>query len=349
MINLHELDLMTRAAALALIILLGLMLARDHIRALAAKLALCMMFCVVAYLFAEPPGYEQRSAVLNALLMLGEIAIFPIFWLFARIWFDDEDRIGWRSWLIVSATMVLAIIKILTYRHIPSKFEWPLDLANRSSWIALVLAGLVVAWRGRKDDLVEARRRLRVVFVWTVGIAEIIITIIYLVYNQMLGERAPDSVTIAVNIAILVIAIALATALFSSRHPNLFDARVPVADTKDDATLAILAERLRAHMSEGLVWRDETLTISGLAAQLGEQEYRLRRTINRQMGHRNFASFLNGYRVDEVKAALDDPGQNSVSILTVALDAGFGSLGTFNRAFRTAEGMTPSEYRAKSG
>ena len=36
-------------------------------------------------------------------------------------------------------------------------------------------------------------------------------------------------------------------------------------------------------------------------------------------------------------------------ILTIALDAGFGSLGPFNRAFKDAEGMTPSAYRAGAG
>ena len=48
----------------------------------------------------------------------------------------------------------------------------------------------------------------------------------------------------------------------------------------------------------------------------------------------------------EVKTALVDPSQKEVPILTIALDAGFGSLGPFNRAFREAEGMTPSEFRA---
>ena len=43
---------------------------------------------------------------------------------------------------------------------------------------------------------------------------------------------------------------------------------------------------------------------------------------------------------------LADPAQREVPILTIALDAGFGSLGPFNRAFRDAEGMTPSAYRA---
>jgi AraC-like DNA-binding protein len=38
-----------------------------------------------------------------------------------------------------------------------------------------------------------------------------------------------------------------------------------------------------------------------------------------------------------------------VPILTIALDAGFGSLASFNRAFRLANGHTPSEFRARAG
>jgi AraC-like DNA-binding protein len=48
-----------------------------------------------------------------------------------------------------------------------------------------------------------------------------------------------------------------------------------------------------------------------------------------------------------VKAALSDPTQKEVPILTIALDAGFGSLGPFNRAFREAEGITPSAFRGR--
>ena len=74
-------------------------------------------------------------------------------------------------------------------------------------------------------------------------------------------------------------------------------------------------------------------------------EYRLRRLINQALGYRNFNSFLNHYRIEEVKAALADPAQAAVPILTMALDAGFSSLGPFNRAFKAETGLTPSEYR----
>ena len=71
----------------------------------------------------------------------------------------------------------------------------------------------------------------------------------------------------------------------------------------------------------------------------------MRRLINQRLGHRNFNAFLNGYRLDDVVAALADPAQEAVPILTIALDAGFQSLGPFNRAFKSRIGMTPSEFR----
>ena len=71
----------------------------------------------------------------------------------------------------------------------------------------------------------------------------------------------------------------------------------------------------------------------------------MRRLINGQLGHRNFSAFVNGYRLAEAEAALADPGQAEVPILTIALDAGFGSIGPFNRAFKSHTGLTPTEYR----
>ena len=55
--------------------------------------------------------------------------------------------------------------------------------------------------------------------------------------------------------------------------------------------------------------------------------------------------FLNGYRIADAKAALGDAGQAQVPVLTIALDAGFNSLGPFNRAFKAETGLTPTAYR----
>ena len=98
-------------------------------------------------------------------------------------------------------------------------------------------------------------------------------------------------------------------------------------------------------MTEQLAYRTEDLSITRLAAQLKVPEYRLRRLINQRLGHRNFNAFVNGYRLDEARAVLADPQRRHLPVLGIALDAGFQSIGPFNRAFKAATGRTPTEYR----
>ena len=96
------------------------------------------------------------------------------------------------------------------------------------------------------------------------------------------------------------------------------------------------------------IYRQEGFGLNGLVAALDVPEYRLRRLINQRLGHRNFSSFVNGYRLAEATAALADPGQAEVPILTIALDSGFQSIGPFNRAFKAHTGMTPTAYRKQA-
>jgi AraC-like DNA-binding protein len=94
---------------------------------------------------------------------------------------------------------------------------------------------------------------------------------------------------------------------------------------------ALAADALMKLMRDDRLYREERLTIAALAFKLKLPKHRLRRLINQRLGHRSFNAFLNQWRLADAKAALSDPAQASVSISTIALDAGFGSLGPFNR------------------
>ena len=111
---------------------------------------------------------------------------------------------------------------------------------------------------------------------------------------------------------------------------------------------ASLLKRLAQVMTEERIFRQERLTIGALASRLAVPEERLRRAINEGLGYRNFNAFINHYRLEDAKAALSDPSQSDVPVLTIAMDAGFQSLGPFNRAFKADTGMTPTEYRRKA-
>lgn len=56
---------------------------------------------------------------------------------------------------------------------------------------------------------------------------------------------------------------------------------------------------------------------------------------------RNVSSYVNAFRVEEVRRRLLDTRQDEVPILTMALEAGFGSIVAFNRAFKDSFGVTP--------
>ena len=106
-----------------------------------------------------------------------------------------------------------------------------------------------------------------------------------------------------------------------------------------------LLDALMGLMADDRIYRHEGITIGTLATRLAVPEYRLRRLINQQLGYRNFNVFLNNHRIEEAKAALADPSQAEVPVITIAMDAGFQSLGPFNRAFKATTGVTPTEFR----
>ncbi len=116
------------------------------------------------------------------------------------------------------------------------------------------------------------------------------------------------------------------------------------AATADEA----LAATLGRTMVEDRAYRDDALTVSTLAVRLGVPEYRLRRHINQRLGYRNFNVYVNSFRLADARRWLADPAHGDAPVLTIALDAGFGSIGPFNRAFKADTGLTPTDYRRQA-
>ena len=90
-------------------------------------------------------------------------------------------------------------------------------------------------------------------------------------------------------------------------------------------------------------WRDDALSLASLAARLNTSPRTLSRVLNEGRGQ-TFHAFVNRMRVDAVVAALRDTS-DARDLMALAFDAGFNSKASFNRAFKTQLGMTPSQYR----
>ena len=106
-----------------------------------------------------------------------------------------------------------------------------------------------------------------------------------------------------------------------------------------------LVNRVQAYMEDEKAWQEMGLTIGQLSERIQVPEYRLRRAINTGLGYRNVSDFLNSYRIREATQRLSDPAESDLPVLTIAMDAGFRSLSSFNKAFKEAHEITPTQYR----
>ncbi len=110
------------------------------------------------------------------------------------------------------------------------------------------------------------------------------------------------------------------------------------------AEVAAWTDRLDRRMRTDKPHLRPNLTVAGLADAVGLTPAELSHIVNAGAG-RNFNEFVNGYRVAEVQARLRDPDADRLTLLAVALESGFQSKATFNRAFRKETGTTPSAWR----
>lgn len=94
---------------------------------------------------------------------------------------------------------------------------------------------------------------------------------------------------------------------------------------------------------KGGAYQNPELTLPLLAKSLSSNSATISRAINYYFGL-NFNDYINSLRVEAVKTALNDKLHHQQTLLAIALDNGFNSKATFNRAFRKHTGVTPTEY-----
>lgn len=300
---------------------------------------------LVAYAFCSMPGREDLLPPwLSESIIFVCISHSAIFWGFAIALFDDHAKIAWR----MTAGIILLEATYIGYLLTGPAFADMFTYLRSGLAIILVAHPIYVAFKGRGDDLIEARRTFRVLFVGLAGVYALVQNV-----TETFFMDDESAVLGVLNIAtIWLLTLFLLTKIVHLRPEQFFvaagDMDRPVApepSRKVAPANQALYDALIAHLDEGDGYREPGLTITSLADQLGTQEHRLRRLINQELAYRNFRDFLNGYRLREVRARLSDPGEAHIPVLTIAMDAGFQSLGPFNRAFKEAEGQTPTEFR----
>ena len=316
-----------------------------------------LIFCAVAYLLCSAPARPCCSSLWTAPLLMGAAGFPFAFWRLAKVVLEDETTITPSAWAGLAVLLISALIAAPEYLQIPGVWRSTAAVANKLAAIGFVGAALWVAWRSWEGDLLEPRRRLRW---WLVGYLGAYGLVVMAGEIYLLGQRPPAWLDL-LNAGAIDVTL-LATLLFFVQlrpaamdtlfAPPLTPAPIPAPDdspepkTPQPLVDEPFLERLHALMDGDKLYRDPDLSVRTLAARAAIPEYVLRRLINEKLGYRNFAAYVNDFRLREVEPRLRDPQWARRPILTLALEAGFGSIGPFNRAFRERYGMTPTEFRS---
>lgn len=88
------------------------------------------------------------------------------------------------------------------------------------------------------------------------------------------------------------------------------------------------------------------IRLSDIAKKLGYHEKYLSSSLH-ALTNMNFRTFLASYRVNYAKHLLLSQSKKTLRISDIALQCGFSSINSFNRAFRDITGTTPSRYLAE--
>lgn len=291
-----------------------------------------------AYLLVSSPNLGLTGGwARHVLIMLAGVVPVLTVWAGAEIFLDRPEFRPWQgavAILIAGAAWLAPVVPELS--------------VLRGILVVVLYGGLLyIALSTATGDLVETRRRFRRWFVAVMALAGLGISVVEVL--QLDADLPPVMYPLHASgfLVMTVLFMGWATRI----APDLWPARqIPkpsAAAPLSGAERAVL-QRVHATMAQG-IWRQEGLTVAALAAAVNAPEHRVRRAINKGLGYRNFAQFVNAHRIEAACAILADPAQADASVLSIAYDVGFASVGPFNRAFREKHQQSPTEYRNRHG
>jgi len=301
-----ELNTILQVSCITLLGLVGLLFLKHAKSGLNSWTGVGFATAIICYLLIDPE-LAQGNALPFYILLTGAISIPVFFFLLSKAIFDDHFK--------VSSTILLWFaIEIVPHFHIYLRDQIAftnglrqfLFIISEIISIGFVLAGLYTAVKTRKADMVESRLRFRNIFII---ITAALIGITLIVESIPLDQDAMVALQVLQRSSILALTGYFLLSNFHVR-PGFFFNDLP----KERPGSLPVDNALRLELEDLIVnkkiYRKEGLTILELAETLNEQEYRVRRLINHDLGFKNFNDFLNKYRVAEACEILSDQSKN---------------------------------------
>ncbi|WP_234735761.1 helix-turn-helix domain-containing protein [Tellurirhabdus bombi] len=318
----------------------------------------------------------QNSFVRLALELTSLINVMPIgplIYFYTRSLLEPDFRLGkkerlhfyptildWGAPLIGWTFLLGVVLKLVSPKTGP---EWGQVMdeynayADIPRWLSLTIyLGLTRRWLLRQERAASISEQTQSNLPWlrlflTIFLAFQLIWLFFLVpyiapayRNQLLDTFGwyPIYIPIAVMIYWLGLRGYLHARSTEPREPIRKKAAAALAQDVVQET----ATRLQQAMTEQKLYLDPELTVEKLGRQLQIPAKTISAVLNQHLG-KSFNTFVNEYRLEEVKQRLTQPAKAHLTMIGIAFDCGFNSQATFQRAFKQMTGMSPKEYLAK--
>eukprot|EP01093_Parvamoeba_rugata_P017801 TRINITY_DN72_c0_g2_i3.p1 TRINITY_DN72_c0_g2~~TRINITY_DN72_c0_g2_i3.p1 ORF type:complete len:344 (-),score=44.17 TRINITY_DN72_c0_g2_i3:251-1282(-) len=327
-------DLFLRFSTVGLLMLLALFLIKHREKWPAPQIA--VISCIIGYILLTAPIEDKHYGGLrNVLLLATDSTPYAFLWLTMT---QLSHRFSLSSLHV--GVKILAVVwgLVLTYFFLVYGGYGFLHDVSHAVGVVVLLAIIYICLAEFFDDVDDKRRNARMLIAlfcccYMVG----------LVSFEFANKAIRNSVEFSFinSLFIFILAFFIATVTIFKRSTQAQE--VILSDEKGaEESIPVLA--LKTLMSNGVYLQSE-LTIGKLAEQVNVPAHQLRQIINQQLGFSNFSHYLNSYRIPWVCQQLSDPSKKHLPILTLALEAGYGSIAPFNRAFKAQMGITPKQYR----
>jgi AraC-like DNA-binding protein len=289
----------------------------------------------------------------------------PLMYIYIRTLIDEKPQLRsyYISWLLpVIAFFILSII----YRNQPILiFDKYLDddpfRGLRFAYAIMLMVSFIAYSILTFIKLEKHRQKIRELFSYTsqkitLGWALFVSISFFVLYFGLFALGFTRVFVTSLNFDpilignIVLIFYSFTFSIFGYQQERIYPDIIPVEKNKyKKSNLQVgasvkLEKDLITMMEDQKLYKNPELSILDVAQELHTPRHYITQVLNEKM-KKNFYTFINEYRIEDVKERLKDPKNNNLTVLAIAYDAGFNSKSSFNTLFKQYTELTPSEFR----
>lgn len=318
------------------------------------SLWLCDSFFGLSEIYRQDPNYYFLPIYYS-------LAFGPLVYFFTKALVEKEFQFTtinyWHFLPVLLQALLYVFLRLGTYKdrrwfwmeiHEPYTYDLEFNLTLISLVIYLALSVRLVRnyqhWiKNEYSEISQINLR----WLYQLFIGMIVLSVLWLgeAFLRTFYDYFPDTLIIAIPMGVLVLFMAIG-GIQQKTIIGVTNLDIPKKAKETQDFDQRLLDRITKKMTDERFYLDAELTLQRFAEGIGENKRAVSESINFGLGI-PFIDFVNQQRIAAFKQLLTQENAAKFSLLGLAFESGFNSKSTFNRVFKSMEGISPSEYRKR--